>query len=191
MAQTVSTVNNGFMELIKRIELNDSRIKLASQHYNAVKERIETTLPGKTVSQIGSFQRKTKIRPIKDSDPLDVDLIVCFGDAYRYADLGKGTTPQQALESVRKALVSDGTYKIMAPKSDAPVVVLEYSDGFLVELTPCFRDLTGKYPRQGGPACYIVGTSGGSWLPADYDLMRALYPLLINLMRRNYLLFLR
>ena len=38
-----------------------------------------------------------------------------------------------------------------------------------MELIPCFRELTGRYPRQSGHACYIVGTADGRWIPADYD----------------------
>ncbi len=170
MAHPIHTVGDGFLELLRRIELNPTRSNLASQRYNAVKQRIESSMRGKTVAQIGSFQRKTKIRPLDDSKPLDIDMIVCFGDAYQYAAPGEqGTTPAGALESVRRALVSDSTYRVMAPTSDAPTVVLEYADGFCIELTPCYRELTGKYPRPNGHACYIVGTSTGSWVPADYD----------------------
>lgn len=170
MAQTVTTVAAGFRELLRRVELNATRIDLASQRYNAVKQRVESALPGREVRQIGSFQRKTKIRPANDAGPLDIDLIVSFADARQFAaTVEQGITPANALEIVRRALVSDGTYKLMDPKPDAPTVVLEYSDGFVVELTPCFRDLTGQHPRQAGPACYIVGTSAGEWIPADYD----------------------
>ncbi len=164
----ITTVTAGFRELLTRLELNASRVTLASQRYNAIRQRIQTALPGKEVLQIGSFQRKTKIRPLND-DPLDIDVIVCFGDAYRFAGIGEGgTTPAAALETVRRALVTDGTYELMAPKPDVPTVVLEYADGFKIELTPCYRDLTGQHPRPNGPACYIVGSAGNAWLPADY-----------------------
>jgi len=174
MATTVGTVAEGFEELLERIELNPWRVTLASQRYNAVKKHLESVLPGKTVFQIGSFQRKTKIRPIDDNDPLDIDVAVCFKDIFKYAPCGSGLTPAGALEIVRRALVSDGTYKVMDPERDAPTVVLEYADGFKSELVPCFRDLTGSYPRPPGPACYIVGTTAGQWVPADYDYDAAL-----------------
>jgi len=170
MTYGITAVAAGFRELLARVELNASRVNLASQRYNAVKQRIQVALPGEEVLQIGSFQRKTKIRPLDDAGPLDIDLIVCFGNADHFAGAGeRGVTPAGALETVRRALVSDGTYELMDPDSDAPTVVLGYADGFKIELTPCFRDLTGQHPRQNGPACYIVGTSAGSWVPADYD----------------------
>lgn len=169
MTGTITTVSAGFRELLSRIELNPARVALASQRYNAVSGRITATLPGKNVQQVGSFQRKTKIRPLDDANSLDIDAIVCFGDAHTYSNDGSGTTPSDALGMVRRALELDKTYKIMDPSIDSPTVVLEYSDGFKIELVPCFREKTGRYPRLFGPACYIVGSANGDWIPADYD----------------------
>ena len=167
MSDSIATVSAGFRELLTRIELNATRVALASQRYAAVSDRIVKGLPNCEVRQIGSFQRRTKIRPLKDSDSIDVDAIVCFGGVVRYAN--DGTSPADALSIVRKALESDETYKLMEPAADTPTVVLEYSDGFKMELVPCYREKTGKYPRPSGPACYIVGAPGGLWVPADYD----------------------
>lgn len=163
------TVTQAFDELLRRLELDSTRVQLGTTHYNAVKAQIEGALPGKHVAQVGSFQRRTKIRPLIPKDPIDIDAIVSFGPFTKYAIDGNGTTPQRALEFVRGALVEDGTYRIMQPKTDAPTVWLEYADGFEVELVPCFEDQTGVRPRPQGPPCYVVGTSSGQWVPADYD----------------------
>lgn len=170
MTTAIATVKSAFDELLKRIELDPTRAALASQRYNAVKTQLESALSEKQVIQVGSFQRKTKIRPLDPNDPLDVDALVCFGSAYRYACAGEqGTTPAGALETVRRALTQDKTYRLMKPASDAPTVVLEYADGFKMELIPSFRELTGRYPRQNAPACHIVGDAKGNWVPADYE----------------------
>ncbi|MFZ5634694.1 MAG: SMODS domain-containing nucleotidyltransferase [Bacillota bacterium] len=166
---TFQNVNAAFGELLRRIELNPTWVQLASQRYNGVKNQIERALPGKYVKQVGSFQRKTKIRPLDPDDPLDIDAIVCFGSFHHYAPPGQGITPAMALDIVRRALVGNGAYKIMSPLADAPTVVLEYADGFKIELAPCFVDKTGQYEHPGGPDCYIVGTTSDSWYPADYD----------------------
>ena len=165
----VSTVREAFAELLRRIELDATRVGVASQRYNAVKKRIESNLPGKQVSQVGSFQRKTKIRPRDENANLDIDAVVSFGEARNFAPIGHGTTPQGALQIVRAALVADKTYRLMDPESDAPTVVLEYADGFKIEMIPSFKDLTGTYPRASGPACHLIGDSRGTWIPADYD----------------------
>ena len=159
--------SEAFQVLLSRIELNPTRVQGASQRYNAVKAQIESALPGKEVRQVGSFQRKTKIRPLDNSDALDIDALVCFGDALRYAP--DGVTPSRALTIVQGGIEEDATYEAMDPQSDSPTIVLRYHDDFKIELIPCYRELTGKYPRSSGPACYIVGNGRGGWTPADYD----------------------
>ena len=165
-----STVDEAFEELLRRIELNPARVAVASQRYNAVKATIESVLPGKTVSQIGSFQRKTKIRPADLSDGLDIDVAVSFRRFTEYAIGGNGVSPEAALETVRRALTSNETYRVMAPQKDHPVVTLKYADGMLIELIPAFLDCTGAHPHLGtGLECYVIGTVSGVWEPADYD----------------------
>src|SRR5437870_10782597 len=110
------------------LELNPARAALASQRYNAVKATIERALPGKTVSQVGSFQRKTKIRPADLSDALDIDVAVNFMRFTHYATAGNGVSPAGALETVRHALASNETYKVMDPGKNHPVVTLQYAD---------------------------------------------------------------
>jgi hypothetical protein len=166
-----STVAEAFNELLKRIELNPARSALASQRYNAVKATIEGALSGKTVSQIGSFQRKTKIRPADLGDGLDIDAVVSFRRFTHYAGYGEnGMTPSDALEIVRRALTSNQIYRVMTPVKDHPVVTLQYADDMKIELIPAFVDGTGTHPHHGTSIeCYIIGTSSGDWEPADYD----------------------
>ena len=131
-----SSVNEAFEELLRRIELNPARATVASQRYNAVKAAIESALPGKTVSQVGSFQRKTKIRPADLSDGLDIDAVVSFMRFTQYAVGGNGVTPAGALEAVRRALTSNEIYRVMEPEKDHPVVTLQYADDMKIELIP-------------------------------------------------------
>jgi hypothetical protein len=164
------TVRDGFDQLLSRIELNPTRVTLASKRYNAVKNVIETALPGKEVRQIGSFQRSTKIRPQDLGDCLDVDAVVSFGDAHRMAPSGEGVAPRRAMEIVRSALRSNALYRVMDPRADAPTVVLEYEDpdGFKIELVPAFVNRIGMEPPPGRPHSYLVAKATG-WETADYD----------------------
>src|SRR6266478_2779040 len=158
----IVSVDEAFKELLRRIELNPARVELASQRYNAVKESIETALPGKTVRQIGSFQRKTKIRPADLSDRLDIDVVVSFGSFYHYAPTGSqgGVSPAFALEIVRQGLRRNETYRVMPQSQDHPTIRLEYADQMAIEMVPAYEDLTGQHPHGlGHPACYIVGAS--------------------------------
>jgi hypothetical protein len=154
-----TTVKAAFAELLTRIELNPTRVELASQRYNAIKRVIESALPGKVVRQIGSFQRRTKIRPLDLSDALDVDALVSFGPAYNFSGAGEnGVTPQKALQVVRSAISSNDIYKVMEPTTDAPVVVLEYADRtpFKIELAAGYVDKMGQHSHgQNAPECYL------------------------------------
>lgn len=167
----LSSVDEAFKELLRRIELNPSRIALASQRYNAVKAAIETALPGKNLRQIGSFQRKTKIRPADLGDGLDLDVVVSFGPFYQYAGSGtRGVTPAEALGVVRQALRSNEIYRVMPQQEDHPTIRLEYADQMAIELAPAYEDATGKHSHgPNGPNCYIVGASPFTWVEADYD----------------------
>lgn len=168
---SLPSVDEAFQELLRRIELNPTRVDLASQRYNAIKQVVESALPGKVVRQIGSFQRHTKIRPADLGDQLDIDVLVSFGRFTHYAvPASDGITPLKALEIVRAALNSTQIYKVMPQQRDQPVIRLHYSDGITIELAPAFEDFTGQKPRAAGmPACYIVGTASGNWQAADYD----------------------
>ncbi len=167
----VASVDEGFRELLSRIELNPSRVALASQRYNAVKATIESALPGKTLHQIGSFQRKTKIRPADLGDRLDADVVVSFGCFFQYAAPGgEGVTPGRALETVRQAIRSTETYRVMPQQQDHPIIRIEYADQMAIEFVPAFEDLTGQHSHgPNGPHCYIVGNSPYTWITADYD----------------------
>jgi hypothetical protein len=127
--------------------LNPTRVQLASQRYNAIKQVIEQELPGKTVTQIGSFQRKTKIRPLDMSDKLDIDLLVKFKTVTSLWSefFGLWGTPGGTLKEIQKVLIADQTYRIMRPKPDAPTVLLTYADQFTFEIVPALVDKTGRY----------------------------------------------
>lgn len=170
------TVKQAFDVLLQRIELNPTRSKLASQRYQALKETIEANAPGKTVKQIGSFQRQTKIRPEDLSDGLDVDALVIFGSFTKFAAPGEnGVTPNAALHQVNRSLTAEDTYSVMEPELDSPVVVLEYNDAFKVEFVPAYIDKRPQFSHGDlGIDCYIVPDGKGGWKTADYDYDAAL-----------------
>jgi hypothetical protein len=167
----LASVDEAFKELLRRIELNPTRIALASQRYNSIKATIEDALPGKSVRQIGSFQRNTKIRPADLGDALDIDVVVSFGHFFQYAAPGQsGVTPNNALENIRQALQSHGIYGSMPHQQDHPALRIIYADQMEIELVPAYEDLSGQHSHGlAGPNCYIVGASPSTWVVADYD----------------------
>jgi len=161
-----TTVNGAFDELLKRIELNPDRVQKVAGRYKSVKETLEAGIPGCEVFQIGSFQRKTKIRPDDENEGLDIDVGVCIKEFTEYAS--GGVIPSQALVKVDTAISENNNYAKMNLKKDMPTVALKYADGFLIEFVPCYKSVGRHYHRDSPPYCYIVGKDGSSWQPADY-----------------------
>lgn len=167
------TVDEAFAECLSRIELNPARVAAAATHYSAIKSALEAQIAGSRVRQIGSFQRRTKIRPqglAGLADALDIDIIATIGTATKFAPPGSGTFPQQALERIKSALTGHLTYKAMSPRIDAPVVSISYADNIAVEIVPAFINLMVPERNLADDIrCYLIGTSSGTWIPADYD----------------------
>lgn len=165
-----SLVHKGFEYCLTRIELDPTRVSEASQHYNAVKNWLESRL-NVTVRQVGSFQRHTKIRPTVENgsvSAIDIDAVVSFGDVTYFTPYG-GTTGASALEQVRSALALNGKYRLLNPEIDHPVVTLSYANEFYIELIPCFKNRIPPENTHRDPASYYVTNSLGGWEIADYD----------------------
>lgn len=166
-----STIQEGFATTISRIELDPTRVQRASQHYNAIKDWLESKLSVE-VRQVGSFQRSTKIRPSVINgapSPIDIDAIVCFGDATYFSAPGFGQTGFDVLKAVRDALIANKTYRVLEPEIDHPVVTLSYASEFSIELVPCFRNRMPPDNWNKTPPSYLVSNSSGIWELADYD----------------------
>lgn len=166
MTMANSEVEAAFREYLHRIELNPARVALASKRYGAIKKQLESELSGALVKQVGSFQRKTKIRPESDNEALDIDVLVVFATAHEFS--ANGLSPADGLKRVKGGLTDDGTYEAMRPRTDAPVVTLVYADGFRFELIPAYQDRTGRHTTREDPPSYLVATNDG-WCPNDYD----------------------
>jgi SMODS domain-containing protein len=168
---SVASVDQAFRQLLNRIELTPFRITLASERYSALKATIEGTLPGKTMRQIGSFKRGTKIRPVDFSDHLDFEVLVSFGQFSRYSEPGTGgVSLSEALQIVQLAIGSSEFYRVMPPQQGNPKVRVEYADQLAIELVPAFEDLSPQHYRGPmGPNCYVAGGSLYRWITADYE----------------------
>lgn len=168
---TPSVIQEGFATTLSRIELDPTRAQRASQHYNAIKDWLEKRL-NVEVRQVGSFQRSTKTRPrVINGMPsaIDIDAVVCFGDATYTPTPGCGMTGTDALRGVQDALTSNQTYRILDPVIDHPVVTLSYGSEFSVELIPAFRNRLPPDNFDRNPPSYFIPNSMGGWQPADFD----------------------
>lgn len=166
-----SAIHQAFKQCLANIELDQTRTDQASQHYNSIKNWLEARIPVVQVRRIGSFQKHTKIRPITTNgiaSPIDIDAIVCFGDARGIVSYG-GTTGDSCLQTVRNALIENRTYKLLKPVVDHPVVTLSYASEFFIELVPCYRNRMDSESITRTPPSYLVCNSQNDWEDADYD----------------------
>jgi hypothetical protein len=164
-----TVIGTAFREYLSRIELNPTRVELASVRYAHVKRILEQALAGVSVRRIGSFRRNTKIRPRDLGDGLDLDVLVSLYGAREYARAGEGADSAQALTRVYQAVKTSEIFRAMEPRQDAPVVVLEYADEFQIELVPGIEDATGQKSHPNGSNPYWVPRPGGGWMSADYE----------------------
>ncbi len=173
-----SRISRAFAEAVSRLELNPDRVAEASQHYGGIKEFIESALPGVRVTQVGSFQRQTKIRPVSshrlrnllidaEITPIDLDILVSFGPVTRWVNDGSASGPEDLLRVLYAAVRSSKRYQVLEPTIDSPVITMSYSNEFSMELIPCTVDQVSSLPPR---ICrpYLVPYSGG-WKWADYD----------------------
>jgi hypothetical protein len=104
------------------------------------------------------------------NDELDIDVVATIGNATRIAPPGQGTTPDAAFEKVKAALTGHLTYKSMTPRVDAPVVSITYADDMTIEVVPAFvNEMVPARDQTLDVQCYLIGTSSGKWIAADYD----------------------
>lgn len=158
------SLKTDFETLISNIELPPSSTSLVSGRYATLGAQLKGQLPHVTIKQIGSFQRKTKIKPGFLDKLLDLDMACIFADVDEWT-LTK-LKPRDLMMDVMKALHSNKTYKAMRPRTDAPTVIVEYADNILAEIVPCLRANTKDDTR---PPHYYIAADQNTWKTADYD----------------------
>lgn len=165
----ISPVQSAFLRLKKNLELNDSFQETITQNHTAVREALERF--GLKTKLIGSLQRDTKIQPRPD-DQFDIDILVEMGSFYGWTTPGFGTSPKDAISTLKALLSQNKVYKSMNPKEDEPTVLFRYENGVKVELVPAYVDRIGYSPN--GVRHFPVGraywvSKNGIWELADYD----------------------
>lgn len=175
-------IKKAFEHTLSRLELDSTRTQTASTHYQTMQSHLESVLSRVRIRQIGSFLKRTKIRPINNSlwlyseedwakkfSPLDIDTIAILGNGNIVPHGGAGTTPRQALESLYQAVKANGRYKVMDISISAPVIKLEYSNEFSLEIVPAYINKTTDFSANRNPVSYLVPDENNlSWKTADY-----------------------
>jgi hypothetical protein len=135
-----------FVEMLRRLKLTKAQKKDAKGKYNRVAKALHnvfytTQYDGKTKLLIGSYGKKTNIRP-----PRDVDLLFNIPfDVYEHYDQYNGNGASALLQRIRGIL--DSEYDTTeTPKAWGKVVLVKFPDGkHDIELLPAYEVGDGVY----------------------------------------------
>ncbi len=99
-------------------------------------------------------------------------MLVVLGQFDYWAEPGKGTTKEKAMDSVQEAVKQAERYAKKNPERDNPTVTFTYENGVKVELVPAYVDNIGKKSNGAehtpkGRAYWVPSRTG--WQLADYE----------------------
>ena len=124
--------------LTDEVNLNKSRLDRLAGHETAVKKFLKDNLNGyEDMDRQGSYGLKTIIKPVKDGQEYDADLIL-----FMKHDPDK--EPKQYIEDVYACFRSSGTYKDMVHRRTR-CVELDYAGDVHIDLVPCVERWGGMY----------------------------------------------
>ncbi|PKL31112.1 hypothetical protein CVV43_04125 [Candidatus Saccharibacteria bacterium HGW-Saccharibacteria-1] len=135
-----------FIEMLGRLKLKKAQRADAKAKYNRIAKALHdefytTKYDGKTKLLIGSYGKKTNIRP-----PQDVDLLFKIPvDTYEQYEQYNGNGASALLQKIRRIL--DSEYETSeTPKAWGKVVLVKFPDGkYDIELLPAYEVGDGVY----------------------------------------------
>lgn len=149
-----------FDKFLANVNLTSSQIQDAQTKYRSVTGKLHshyygTHFDGSTAVLIGSYGKRTPVRPPRD---VDVLFLMPHAEFSRY-DSYLGNGQSQLLQDIKRIL-SDRFPTTDKIRGDGQVVVVPFTGGHTVELLPAWLLSSGKY--------YIPNTHhGGSWKTVD------------------------
>lgn len=140
------------------VNLNQSRLDNAEDRLETLKKHLKENLDGFQGVEIqGSFATKTIIKPVKDSNEYDIDLMVYLKN--------DGSSPQQYMDRVYECL-SEKKFYSDHRKQKTRCVTIEYANQFRIDVVPCVE-------RKGSK--WICNSKDNEWEKTDGTAYRDWY----------------
>jgi len=143
----MSTIRKSFEKFVSNIRLTSAQIEDAKKKYNGVCKKLhnhyypDSEYNGSTKLLIGSYGKRTNIRP-----PRDVDvLFIMPDDKFNQYDDNKSNGQSQLLQAIKNILSEkySTTEKI---KGWSKVVLIQFADGtHNIELLPAWEKENGEF----------------------------------------------
>lgn len=116
--------------LTNEVNLNQSRIDTLEQKIESIKTILKDNLECyRKVEKQGSYAMRTIIKPVKDSDEFDADLLI-------YCEENEGWDPSDYIRELFTLFKEHKNYKHMV-KRKTRCVTLDYAGDFHLDLVPC------------------------------------------------------
>ena len=96
------TVSETFEQFLSGLELDKSYQEIVEDRHAAVRDYLESRLPGVRTQLIGSLQRRTRIDPLTGLQDFDIDILVELFSFERWALPGQGFTGEDALARAQR-----------------------------------------------------------------------------------------
>lgn len=129
-----TTIKQSFVELRRNLEITDLQASIVSTRQSKVREVMEEGMTVLDSFLVGSYQRSTMIRPLKEAD---VDIFVVLDPKY-YDPSGYASLLDKVKGTLRK------TYTTPDISRNGQAVTIVFSD-FRVDVVPAFNRAGGGY----------------------------------------------
>jgi hypothetical protein len=141
-----------------QVNLNQSRLDNAKDRLDTLKKHLKENLEGFQGVEIqGSFATRTIIKPVKESNEYDIDLMVYLKD--------DGSSPQQYMNRVYECL-SEKKFYSDHRKQKSRCVTIVYANQFRIDVVPCVE-------RKGSK--WICNSKDNAWEKTDGTAYRDWY----------------
>ena len=121
--------------LDKEVNLNPRRLQTLEDRKSAVTRFLESKVPGYVkVSAQGSYAHQTIIKPVKDNDEFDADLLVFIKDS----DFNPDLYVRDYVKELYDVFRSDERYKDKV-RLKTRCVTIDYSGDFHLDIVPCIK----------------------------------------------------
>ena len=141
-----------------QVNLNQTRLDNAKDRLDTLKKHLKENLEGfRGVEIQGSFATRTIIKPVKDSNEYDIDLMVYIQN--------DGSSPQQYMDRVYECL-SEKKFYSDHRKQKSRCVTIEYANQFRIDVVPCVE-------RKGSK--WICNSKDDTWEKSDGTAYRDWY----------------
>ncbi len=142
--------------LSKRVDLNQDRLDTLKGRIETITKLLKENLSGyRKFSEQGSYAHKTIIKPVKDNDEFDADLLIFIQDS----DFNPNDFKTDYVRKIYEIFKNNGNYEDKINKKTR-CVTINYAGDFHLDIVPCVEH---------NEVHYITNRNDSKYEPTDGD----------------------